>query len=75
MNKIIKEDVTRICEDIDISRFSEKKILLTGAVGFLGTYFSRTGTRAVREKYYPTNNGTILLKIVLEHSPMAGAPK
>ena len=40
MNKIIIEDVTKITEDIDYARFDGKKILLTGAVGFLGTYFT-----------------------------------
>ena len=40
MNKIIIEDVTKIIYDIDSKRFDGKKILLTGAVGFLGTYFT-----------------------------------
>lgn len=40
MNKIIIDDVTKIAHDVDSTRFSGKKILLTGAVGFLGTYFT-----------------------------------
>ena len=40
MNKIIIDDVTKIAHDVDSTRFNGKKILLTGAVGFLGTYFT-----------------------------------
>lgn len=40
MNKIIIKDVTDIAYNVDSNRFSGKKILLTGAVGFLGTYFT-----------------------------------
>lgn len=40
MNKIIQNDVTEISNNVDIKRFSGKTILLTGAGGFLGTYFT-----------------------------------
>tara|TARA_B100001093_G_C26820501_1_gene1011684 strand:+ start:1194 stop:2249 length:1056 start_codon:yes stop_codon:yes gene_type:complete len=40
MNKFIIQDVTQITEKIDVQRFSGKKILLTGAAGFLGSYFT-----------------------------------
>ena len=40
MNNIIKEDILKIINKIDNSRFDGKTILLTGAAGFLGTYFS-----------------------------------
>ena len=40
MNRIILKDVTDIAQNVDSHRFSGKKILLTGAVGFLGTYFT-----------------------------------
>lgn len=40
MDKIILNDVTQIANNVESERFSGKKILLTGAVGFLGTYFT-----------------------------------
>lgn len=39
MDAIVHKDILEIVEQIDNSRFSGKTILLTGAVGFLGTYF------------------------------------
>jgi len=39
VNTIIKNDINEIINKIDNSRFSGKTILLTGAAGFLGTYF------------------------------------
>lgn len=39
MNKIIKEDVEKICcEDLPWNSLENKKILITGANGFLGSY-------------------------------------
>jgi UDP-glucuronate decarboxylase len=39
INEIIKNDIIEIINQIDNKRFSGKTILLTGAGGFLGTYF------------------------------------
>jgi dTDP-glucose 4,6-dehydratase/UDP-glucuronate decarboxylase len=39
VNNIIQQDINEIINKIDNSRFSGKTILLTGAGGFLGTYF------------------------------------
>ena len=39
VNNIIKQDITEIISRVDNSRFSGKKILLTGGGGFIGTYF------------------------------------
>ena len=40
-DKIIENDIVEIINQIDNKRFSGKTILLTGAAGFLGTYFVR----------------------------------
>ena len=40
-DKIIENDIVEIINQIDNKRFSGKTILLTGASGFLGTYFVR----------------------------------
>ncbi len=40
MNKIIENDIREIINNLNNERFSGKSILLTGAAGFLGTYFT-----------------------------------
>ena len=39
MHKLIREDVQRIIEAVDLSPLNDSKILITGASGLLGTYF------------------------------------
>ena len=39
VNDVIKKDIIEIINKIDNNRFNNKKILLTGGGGFLGTYF------------------------------------
>ena len=52
-NSIIVEDVSKIVARVDLSELKNKKILITGATGLMGTYFIYYIIEAAKEQIVP----------------------